>query len=84
VCSRGSYADTFFTNAAVKTYFGDMNGDKEFTPHDFSALVNASLDGSTLTDDVLKTVADVNMDGTVDVLDCRLVKLLSQGKELPA
>ena len=82
VCGKDSYAASFLPAKTV--YLGDMDGDKDFTAADFGALVNASLDETTLTDNLLKLVADYNMDGVVDALDCRLVKLLSQGKELPA
>ena len=86
-CYKGSAADTYAANNGLTGavhYFGDVNGDTDLTPMDFSAAVNASLDGTDLTDEVARTVADVNMDGVIDALDCRLVKLLSQGKDLPA
>ena len=83
-CFKGTRGDTYWGTAASKYYVGDMDGDKDFTPLDFSALVNASLDvPENLTADE-KPLADYNLDGTVDALDCRLVKLLSQGKDLPA
>ena len=83
-CFKGTRGDTFWGTASTKHYMGDMDGDKAFTPQDFGALVNAALDKTNLTSELLEIVADCNMDGTVDALDCRLVKLLSQGKDLPA
>jgi len=85
-CYKDSAADTFAQNYGLtdaEFYFGDMNHDRSLDPQDFGAVVNASLE-SNLTDDVLKIVADLNRDGVVDALDCRLVMLLSQGKSLPA
>ena len=86
-CYKGSAADTYAANnylSVVEHYFGDVNGDTDLTVLDFSAAVNASLDETNLTDEVARTVADLNFDGVIDALDCRLVKLLSQGKNLPA
>ena len=85
-CYKGSAADTYAANnylSVVEHYFGDVNGDTDLTALDFSAAVNASLDETNLTNEVARTVADLNFDGVIDALDCRLVKLLSQGKEIP-
>lgn len=86
-CFKGSAADTYAANNGLTGavhFFGDVNGDTDINVQDFGVLVNASLDDTNLTDEVARTVADFNRDGVVDALDCRLVKLLSQGKELPA
>ena len=61
----------------------DINGDGVENGLDYDCVVAAALGDSTLTAEQTDK-ADLNRDGMIDVLDCRLFKLLLQGKDLPA
>ena len=61
----------------------DFNGDGVEDINDYTCVASTVLGDSALTDAQAKR-ADLNGDGVLDVLDCRLFKLLLQGKSLPA
>lgn len=67
---------------AGRPYY-DFNGDGVEDINDYTCVVSTVLGDSALTDAQAKR-ADMNGDGVLDVLDCRLFKLLLQGKSLPA
>ena len=75
-----------WTYAGTKNMFAypqyDLNEDDAVNTSDYDYLVSAAL-GDVPTTDSLRAKADLNNDGMIDALDCRLFKLALQGKALP-
>ena len=65
---------------------GDVTGDGSVTADDYAASKAAALGEPTYpaAAPCYAAANDMNGDGVIDALDCRLIKLLSQGKSLPA
>ena len=65
---------------------GDVNGDAFVTADDYDTSKAVSLGEQQYlaTEKHFFAANDLNDDGVIDALDCRLVKLLAQGKDIPA
>ncbi len=68
-CYIGSYADSYYTNAAIKKYLGDMNNDGVVDAFDIDIVISVASGNTDLNDDVLEIVADYNLDGVIDGFD---------------
>lgn len=59
--------------------FGDINGDNQIGIHDALAI-QSHLTGESIISDSMLKIADINMDGAINLMDVALIQLYVDGK----